>query len=223
MFLKQPKIVCNNSKIRAILEKTAEKFPCINMPVLAFVGVNPTVCDGYIMRNIERRYIPAYLAMSEDEHRMDALVWVGNFPPIPKYVMLINEWEWFRTFRTREEMTGAIAHELAHLELWSNTNIDIQISRKLRDRVEASKSGMRYSHTNDLYNARQLGSNEYVTDALAIGRGFGHELSACVKALRRGGRESARSGIPRQEIDESLLARDIVPYRIISKNEHSGF
>jgi hypothetical protein len=219
MFLKPQKIVCNNAKIRAILERTASKFPHISLPILAFVGNSPIMCDMYITRNIERKHIPAYLANSTEERRMGALVWVGNFPPIPRYVMLINEREWFKTFQTKEEMTGAIAHELAHLELWSNADIDIMISRKLRERVEASKSSGLHFHASDPYNTQQLGSNEYVADALAIGRGFGRELSACLKALRRKGRESDRCGIPYQDIDEFLLARDLVPYRIAKKNE----
>ena len=219
MFLKPAKTVCNNYLIHAVLLQAVEKFIHINMPILAFVGNNPDMCDDFIMQHISRRDIPFYIANVAEERWMETLVRVGTIPPIPKYMMFINEWEWFQTFKSQDEMVGCLAHELAHIELWGNTDIVIPISRRLADRVEASKSSTRHFHTNDPYNMERLSSNEHATDALAIGRGFGRELSACIKALQRVGQESERCGIPCQEIDEALYARDLVNYRIARKKE----
>ncbi len=219
MFLKPATTVCNNALVHGALLQAADKYPHINLPVLAYVGTHPVLCDDFILQHLNRRDIPAYLAARGEELYLDTLVWAGYYPSVPKYVLLINEQKWFSTFKTNDEMVGCFAHELAHMELWGNDDIVIPLSRRLAERVEASKSSPHHFHTDARHGVRMLSENEYVTDALALGRGFGRELSACIKALTRGGRASERCGIPCREIDQFVHARDIVNYRIAGRNE----
>jgi hypothetical protein len=217
MFGKPPNLVCNNPEILSILQKVAPKFLKLKSPIIAYIGADIAKCDEYIMSHLNAKDLEAFKEKLYSPHSIDALAMASGPSYMKTNLLLINEKEWLDVFHTEDEKVGCIAHELAHLELRVNTNIKIRISRELSEKVEASKSGTRYFHSVQLDG--RLTSNEYVTDALAIGRGFGHELSDSFKALLNDKRNTVRCGIPCEEIDKYTDSNDKVAYKIARKNE----
>ena len=116
-------------------------------------------------------------------------------------------------------MIGDIAHELAHMELEYDVDIEIYLNRELINQAKANKSNPNYFVDK---NFNKLSCNEYLTDALVLGRGLGYELSSAWKAMRRyyGGKLSSKV-IPPEDIDVFLDTpkKDLLPYKVRSKGE----
>jgi hypothetical protein len=159
-----------------------------------------------------------YKKMKFDQNLINELAWCLNtLQPIQKHVLFINSRKWFRIFHSKDEMIGCIAHELAHMELSYDRDIEIQLDRQLAEKAEASKLSARCFNGHNFTLA--LHCNEYLADALAIGRGFGRELSAQSKAIHQYYGNRMRRGIPYEVVEEHTGTHDLVRYKIARKDE----
>ncbi|MDR3239324.1 MAG: hypothetical protein LBT44_04510 [Clostridiales bacterium] len=160
-----PTVACNNVEILNILESILPSFPGISKDISAFVAKNQEEADHFFMH--EAGFSRTYILANYSE------VATGFYDNPQKYVLVIGR-KFFEVFTSESARKGDCAHELAHFELVSGVDISEvykDFPERIRDTVEAAKSNRSY-----FLGSTSITHNEYITDALAIARGFGREL-----------------------------------------------
>jgi hypothetical protein len=201
------------------------RFPLITQPLIVFVGNDLQEFQAYVKQNISPQKITLFEKIVFLPHTADELICYIDLSVIGKYAIYVNQRMWVRTFHTDAELIGALSHELAHLELMSDSDIEVRLGSRLHHKIDDSKLSTQFRHSHYCYDAR-LTLNEYLTDALAIGRGFGSELLAFLKTAERSVEQFKHCGILPATIEEELSAADKAPYQLARKGETlhaSGF
>lgn len=200
-----PEIKCNNEKVLEILNKTVKSFPNITKPIIAYAGNDQNEFDDFLF---EAGYgeRPNMIISGESAFHHNTLC---------SHVLYINKKTLFKKFRKnspKKTLIGYCAHELAHAELSYDVDIEISLSCALIKKAELSKSDpIRYYTYSSPFSFRPS-HNEYLTDVLAIGRGYAREMFDFWST-------SPPSYMNSREILAFLLSRDRLPYKIRRKGE----
>jgi len=213
MFGKKPKVYCKNAEIRPILRRVAPRFPNITNPIYVCVRNDYSTLNKLKVSEHENKsnLIDEVKELSASQiafikHRANA------------HILCIND-DFFGVFDSQDKKAGCFAHELAHAELSYDGDIEISLSSKLKEMVEANRYNPRCFDV--IGKATQISDNEYLADILAIARGFSRELLACRRAvLKHFGLDTKsciHAYIPVDEVEEELSkTQELLPC-ILSK------
>ena len=196
-----PEIKCNNRKIEKILNRIVGNFPFIMKPIFAYVGNDEKEFEHFIS---ETYYIEEMRGVLDN--RCAACLTTDKI-----HILFVNKKNILR-WLTKKTLTGCCAHELAHMELSYNVDIEISLSSKLIEKAESSKSDPR--RYIKYHSERTLADNEYLTDVLTIGRGFAWELLSA--ALGSGRSFTYMNSV---ELMSFLRSADRQPYVVRRKDE----
>jgi len=205
-----PEIRCNNKKVEDILCDVVKRYPNITKPIIAYVGNDQEEFENFLF---EAGYGKRpHLNVSEDEC-------ASCFDTDKAHVLFINKKTYFKRYRPKWKLIAMCAHELAHMELSYDVDIEIPLNRVLIEKAELSKSDpIKYLQLDSDFD---LSYNEYLTDVLAIGRGFARPLF-----MSRYFKDKSSSYLNATEMVSLLCSKKRLPYKIRSKGETpnvSGF
>ena len=165
---KENELSCNDKTVYKIAKNIIRSFPCISKPVKIFVGYNQTEFDNFLLKDAGFNETEIL-----EEYSKIMCVFFKN-PNI--YVILVNGENFYKAYNTIHGKIGIIAHELAHCELAENTDIQINVPYGLKETAERMKSNPSSYYKKEITPSLHLANNEYLADALVIGRGFAKEL-----------------------------------------------
>jgi FOG: TPR repeat, SEL1 subfamily len=155
-----PDVICKQEKIGAIVRSILPCFPWVDKDVSVLIPKNQSELDENIreMKHSNRTKIDDQMAcvLNYGGDRKNVIVLCEDFPKLHRI----------------ESVHGVLAHEIAHLALFNGMG-----AQDVCRYFDAEHRKKLYLEMFDENYHGLIGSNEFVTDAAVISRGFTYDLS----------------------------------------------
>jgi hypothetical protein len=157
-----PNVICNDERLRSIISSILPCYPQIQKDVIAHLHKNKKDWKEFSTNHAEL-----------SEIKISSSYWSGFYIRTPKNHFIVVNGKYLKK-TSSYYLTGVVSHELAHAAIESGmtvAEICHYFDADIRKKVERTIPVWKYYVSNNT----DILSNEYLTDAATISRGFTYD------------------------------------------------